>query len=216
MFADSFDHLNAIAIAPSPILQSQAALRQLTNLNAPIEKNATVNESSAEPRELGVAEEARSSNPAAKSYTAEEQQKISELAARDREVRAHEAAHASVGGIYAGAPSYNFARGPDGKNYAVSGEVSIDVSPVAGNPQATIDKAQIVRRAALAPAQPSLQDRAVASAALALEQSARQELQMQNNSRETSPTNSEPKLATFTYIAQAPSSELGSMVNELV
>ncbi len=208
--------MNAIAIAASPILQSQAALRQLTNLNAPIEKNATVNESSAEPRELGVAEEARSSNPAAKSYTAEEQQKISELAARDREVRAHEAAHASVGGIYAGAPSYNFARGPDGKNYAVSGEVSIDVSPVAGNPQATIDKAQIVRRAALAPAQPSLQDRAVASAALALEQSARQELQMQNNSRETSPTNSEPKLATFTYIAQAPSSELGSMVNELV
>lgn len=208
--------MNAIAIPASPILQSQAALRQPTNLSAPIEKNATDNESSAEPRELGAPEESRSSNPAAKSYTSEEQQKISELAARDREVRAHEAAHASVGGIYAGAPSYNFARGPDGKNYAVSGEVSIDVSPVAGNPQATIDKAQIVRRAALAPAQPSLQDRAVASAAIALEQSARQELQMQNNSREASPTNSESKLATFTYIAQSSSSEPGSMVNELV
>ena len=135
---------------------------------------------------------------------------------RDREVRAHEAAHASVGGIYAGAPSYSFARGPDGKNYAVSGEVSIDVSPVAGNPQATIDKAQIVRRAALAPAQPSSQDRAVASAAIALEQSARQELQMQNNSQEASPANSESKLAIFTNVAQAPPSEPGSVVNELV
>ena len=119
-----------------------------------------------------------------------------------------------MGGIYAGAPSYSFVRGPDGKDYAVSGEVSIDVSPIAGNPQATIDKAQIVRRAALAPAQPSLQDRAVASAAIALEQSARQELQMQNKSQEASPANSESQLAIFTNIAQAPPAEPGSAVNE--
>ena len=77
-------------------------------------------------------------------------------------------------------------------------------------------KAQIVRRAALAPAQPSSQDRAVASAAIALEQSARQELQMQNNSQEASPANSESKLAIFTNVAQAPPSEPGSVVNELV
>lgn len=98
------------------------------------------------------------------------------MAARDREVRAHEAAHANVGGIYAGAPSYQYQRGPDGRNYAVGGEVSIDTSPVPGDPQATIAKAQVVRRAALAPAQPSLQDRAVASEALAMEQQARREL----------------------------------------
>lgn len=118
--------------------------------------------------------------------TREQQREVSSLAARDREVRAHEAAHANVGGIYAGAPRYSYQRGPDGNNYAVSGEVSIDTSPIPGDPQATIAKAQIVRRAALAPAQPSPQDRAVASEALAMEQAARLELQReQGRSNET-------------------------------
>jgi len=208
--------MNAISIPASLGLQSQGVIRQPADLGMPREINATANQSSAETREVDSAKEPRPTNAATEPYTPEEQQKITELAMRDREVRAHEAAHASVGGIYAGAPSYSFARGPDGKNYAVSGEVSIDVSPVAGNPQATLDKAQIVRRAALAPAQPSSQDRAVASAAIALEQSARQELQMQNNSQEASPANSESKLAIFINVAQAPPSEPGSVVNELV
>lgn len=101
---------------------------------------------------------------------------VRELAARDREVRAHEQAHASVGGRYASAPSYTFQRGPDGRQYAVGGQVSIDVSPIPGDPEATLAKARIVRRAALAPAQPSAQDRAVAAEAGALEQQARIEI----------------------------------------
>ncbi|MBJ6137239.1 hypothetical protein JAO79_06855 [Marinobacter litoralis] len=98
--------------------------------------------------------------------TESELQELSELKARDREVRAHEAAHQAVGGQYAGAISYSYERGPDGAQYAVGGEVPIDVSPVAGDPQATIEKMRVVRAAAMAPAQPSSQDRAVAAEAM--------------------------------------------------
>lgn len=91
---------------------------------------------------------------------------LSELKARDREVRAHEAAHQAVGGQYAGAISYVYQRGPDGAQYAVGGEVSIDTAPIDGDPQATIEKMRTVRAAALAPAEPSPQDRAVAAQAM--------------------------------------------------
>jgi hypothetical protein len=111
--------------------------------------------------------------------TDEELALVRELAATDREVRAHEQAHAAVGGPYAGSPSYTYTRGPDGRQYAVGGEVPIDVSPVEGNPEATISKARIVRRAALAPAQPSGQDRSIAARATAMEQQARIELREQ-------------------------------------
>ncbi|MDN3378581.1 MULTISPECIES: putative metalloprotease CJM1_0395 family protein [unclassified Pseudoalteromonas] len=88
---------------------------------------------------------------------------ITELKARDTEVRVHEQAHASVGGQYAGSPSYEYQRGPDGQNYAVGGEVQIDVAEIEGDPQATIEKMQTVRAAALAPAEPSGADRAIAA-----------------------------------------------------
>lgn len=97
--------------------------------------------------------------------TEEEERVVRELSARDREVRAHEQAHATVGGQYAGSPSYTYQSGPDGKQYAIGGEVPIDISPVNGDPQATIDKMRVVIAAALAPAEPSGQDRKVASIA---------------------------------------------------
>lgn len=105
----------------------------------------------------------------------QQQQEIQQLSARDREVRAHEQAHAAVGGQYAGAPRYQYERGPDGVRYAVGGEVSIDVGPAATASE-TIQKMQTVRRAALAPAEPSPQDRRVAAQASATEAEARQEL----------------------------------------
>lgn len=104
---------------------------------------------------------------------------IRELAARDREVRAHEQAHQAVGGQYAGGMSLTFERGPDGKRYAVAGEVPIDISPVPGNPEATLIKAEQVRRAALAPAEPSAQDRAVAAAAMQLKMEAQIEVRQE-------------------------------------
>ncbi|SDT92172.1 putative metalloprotease CJM1_0395 family protein [Halopseudomonas salegens] len=104
------------------------------------------------------------------------QQEIRTLAQRDREVRAHEQSHLAVGGQYAGPVSYDFQRGPDGRQYAVGGSVAIDVSPVANNPEATLQKMQQVQRAALAPAEPSPQDLAVAAQAAQQAAASRAEL----------------------------------------
>ena len=109
--------------------------------------------------------------------TQEAEQAIAALKARDREVRQHEQAHKAVGGPYAGAISYEYVTGPDRQRYAVGGEVQIDASPVAGDPEATIRKMEIVRAAALAPVEPSPQDRAVAALAQSLMLAAQAELQ---------------------------------------
>jgi hypothetical protein len=109
-----------------------------------------------------------------------EQQKkvIEELKTRDREVRAHEQAHvAAAGGLAQGGPTYTYQYGPDGRAYAIGGEVNIDTSP-GRTPEETIDKARQIRAAALAPSDPSDHDRAVAAAAQ-LEAQARQELAQQ-------------------------------------
>ena len=115
----------------------------------------------------------------------EERQDVEQLKRIDREVRAHETAHAAVGGQLAGAPQLSFTTGPDGKRYAVSGEVSIDTSKVANNPQATIDKMLQVQRAALAPASPSSQDLKVAAIANQVANQARVELNLQRNEEAT-------------------------------
>ena len=91
-----------------------------------------------------------------------------QLASRDREVRAHEQTHASIGGAYAGAPSFNFTSGPDGQLYATSGQVSIDTSAIENNPEATLEKAQIIIRAALSVSEPSAADRKIAAEAKSL------------------------------------------------
>ena len=122
----------------------------------------------------------------------DELQTIRELAQRDREVRNHEQAHQAVGGLHAGAMSLTYTTGPDGKRYAVAGEVSIDISPVPGNPEATMDKAERIRRAALAPAEPSAQDRAVAAQATQLQIEAQAELrQMEREAREAAERDTE-------------------------
>jgi hypothetical protein len=93
------------------------------------------------------------------------QQEIDQLKARDQEVRQHEAAHAAVGGSATGSPSFSFEQGPDGIRYAVDGEVSVDLSPISGDPAATIAKMQKIHAAALAPVNPSSQDKSVAARA---------------------------------------------------
>ncbi|GAA0854974.1 putative metalloprotease CJM1_0395 family protein [Aliiglaciecola litoralis] len=104
-----------------------------------------------------------------------EKKEIEELKSRDQEVRSHEQAHAAVGGQYAGSPSYEFESGPDGKQYAVGGEVPIDISEEK-TPEETIRKMQQVRAAALAPADPSPQDLRVASEATKLATEARSDV----------------------------------------
>lgn len=110
----------------------------------------------------------------------EDQEQVAEMKKRDQEVRTHEQAHITAGGAHVrGGASYSYESGPDGKRYAVAGEVSIDTSTEDGDPQATIDKMQTVRSAALAPADPSAQDRRVAAEASQKEAAARMELQEQ-------------------------------------
>jgi hypothetical protein len=106
----------------------------------------------------------------------EEAEEVRDLEKRDREVRTHEQAHKSAGGSYAGSIHLDYATGPNGKRYASSGSVSIDVSPVKGDPEATLRKMQIVQRAATAPADPSGADRQVASRAASTASQARAEL----------------------------------------
>ncbi len=114
------------------------------------------------------------------------QQVITQLKARDREVKAHEAAHLAAAGQYAtGGANYSYTTGPDGKQYANGGEVGIDTSPVPNDPQATLIKAQQIQRAALAPAEPSAQDRSVASQASQMAMQARQEIAEQRQETST-------------------------------
>jgi len=123
----------------------------------------------------------------AEELTAEEQQHVKELKQRDAEVKAHEAAHlGAAGGLALGGASYEYQKGPDGRNYAVGGEVSIDSSPVSGDPNATIVKARQIRSAALAPANPSSQDHKVATKASQMEVEARQELSKNHHNSQDS------------------------------
>ena len=98
-------------------------------------------------------------NPAVEELSSEQRQALEKLKKRDQEVKAHEKAHAAAGaGIVQGGATYQYQRGPDGKMYAVGGEVKIDTTPER-DPEDTIRKMQQVRKAALAPTQPSAQDR---------------------------------------------------------
>ncbi|WP_261593070.1 putative metalloprotease CJM1_0395 family protein [Pseudoalteromonas holothuriae] len=139
----------------------------LYSSNAQAEKNKTIEDKEQQGRQQGqqkgdgAQDESKEVNNEQEEQV--KQQEIQELKARDQEVRLHEQAHARVGGQYAGSPSYEYQRGPDGNNYAVGGEVMIDVAEVPGDPQQTIDKMQTVRAAALAPAEPSGADRAIAA-----------------------------------------------------
>lgn len=120
--------------------------------------------------------------------TEDERAQVDELKQTDRKVRAHEQAHAAAGGAYASSPSYEYENGPDGNRYAIGGEVSIDVSPVSGDPEATIQKMEVVKRAALAPAEPSPQDRAVAAQADQTRLKAQAELREQNTEEQQAAT----------------------------
>ncbi len=127
-------------------------------------------------RQAALSQERRANSGRTEEELKTEQKQIQDLAARDREVRAHEQAHAAVAGQYAGSPTYSFVRGPDGVSYAVGGSVEVDTSPIPGDPEATLRKAQQLRRAANAPAEPSSQDGRVAAQAAKMELEARAEL----------------------------------------
>ncbi len=108
---------------------------------------------------------------------AQEQALVQELQMRDQEVRAHELAHKAVGGGLASAATFTYQQGPDGKQYAIGGEVQIQVAPGA-TPEDTLRRANQVRAAATAPANPSPADLRAASMATRLEQQAQAEISL--------------------------------------
>jgi len=110
-----------------------------------------------EPSQTAGAGEQRKEQPTPENpggLTPEELQVVRSLQIRDRQVRQHEQAHVAVAGRFkTSGPTFQFTTGPDGRQYAVGGEVGISTSPES-TPEASLVKARTVRRAALAPADP--------------------------------------------------------------
>ncbi|MDX5592760.1 putative metalloprotease CJM1_0395 family protein [Pseudovibrio sp. SPO723] len=151
------------AVAASPSVRPQTEETAKFNIDYAVPKDSV---------EIGsnlfnnpVAASSESNDASGERLSESEQQQVEELQERDAEVRTHEQAHVAAGGPYVSAPTYTEQRGPDGRSYAIGGEVSIDASPISGDPEASIAKLQTVIAAALAPMQPSAQDQAVANQA---------------------------------------------------
>jgi len=159
--------------APSSFFSEKSAIVELSGHNP---RATEVPEDSKSQSNSSQTESSSETGPKKTELTDEQKQEVKELEQRDQEVRQHEQAHIAAAGGYAkGGPTFEYQKGPDGKQYAVGGEVKIDTSKEK-DPQKTIQKAAVIRRAANAPAEPSGQDRAVAAAASQLEAEARREL----------------------------------------
>ena len=164
-----FDGLAALAGVSSRANAARPAIATVAPATAPRARQQDRVELSPEVRSSGR-------------LTEQEQKELDELRTRDREVRMHEQAHKAAAGPHGGPISFSFTTGPDGKRYAVEGEVPIDVSPVEGDADATIRKMQQVRAAALAPA-----DRQVAAKAQQIEREAQTEQLQQEKDEPSEP-----------------------------
>jgi hypothetical protein len=124
----------------------------------------------------------KSANP--NQLTPEQEQVVAKLKQREAEVKAHEAAHKAAAGPYASAPSYTYTTGPDGRQYITGGEVQIDMSAIQGDAEATVRKMEQIKRAALAPADPSSADRAAAAQADAIKLQAQSQEKEEREAKE--------------------------------
>ncbi len=161
-----------------------------------------------------------SPNLAVEVLNPEQKQEVDKLKKRDQEVKAHEKAHPSAGaGIVQGVATYQYQRGSDGRMYAVGGEVKIDTSRER-NPEDTIRKMLQVKKAALSPSQPSVQDRSVAAQASQVEAEARVELTKKitgkpNGNQEDRLTAYSPQLSEITDPTHK-TSNIGRRINIIV
>ncbi|WP_330148544.1 putative metalloprotease CJM1_0395 family protein [Shewanella oncorhynchi] len=166
--------VDAPATASNPDYSQQVLAAVFAPNDNQLEKQ--VQEEESQKQQIAAAEEAKQQSlvqqaqeqeiQAQEKAQAQQQQQVDELKTRDSEVKAHEHAHATVGGQYAQSPSFKYEKGADGQRYATDGEVQIDVSPVGGDPLATINKMKQVYAAAMAPVDPSSADIRVAAEAL--------------------------------------------------
>ncbi|MCN4144792.1 MAG: hypothetical protein LC437_07010 [Thiohalomonas sp.] len=147
-----------------------------------LEENSSESEKFLADEELSAKEKPLSSEE----LSDDELLEIEELKRRDTAVRGHEQAHLSAAGSLAqSGANFSFETGPDGNRYAVGGDVNIDTSALAGDPQATLRKAQQICRAASAPVDSSSQDRSVAAQVSRMEAQARVEIPQQVREKQT-------------------------------
>lgn len=152
-----------------------------------------------------------------------EKQQVEKLKQRDTEVRTHEQAHlAAAGSLALSGPNYVYQTGPDGKQYAIGGDVKIDTSK-GRTPEETAQKAKQIRAAALAPAEPSAQDMKVAAAAASMEMEATAKLSEKNSKNSDKPygqasdedsATAEVTSARQVFAASASENENGDQPNE--
>jgi len=201
--ANQGTHGSMLSISPTIPQQTQsqqAQQKDITGVHAHVDsdqKTHANNNPAKVVNEAKSAEKNTNTKDPNLEFTEAEKQILNELKARDREVRAHEQAHAAAAGSLAkGGPSYEYQKGPDGQLYAIGGHISIDVSIVPGDPKATLEKAEKIQRAALAPAQPSAQDRAVAANASSMAAEARVEIRQEAIEQQQTDNVSEFDLST--------------------
>ncbi len=124
----------------------------------------------------GASNPASSPSPAAASpvaakrldqLSAAERADIARFQQRDQQVRQEEKAHAAVAGDLAGPINYIYQRGPDGRQYAVGGSVSVQAKTVTGDPAEAKRLSGRMAVAANAATSPSAQDLATARMAYA-------------------------------------------------
>jgi len=104
------------------------------------------------------------------------QHTIDRLKSRDREVRAHEMSHSTNPGlIKIGSAQFDYTIGPDGKAYATGGKVTLTTGS-SRTPEDALSKAEALKKAAMAPGEPSSQDFQTLNAAVAMEFEARNQI----------------------------------------
>ena len=137
---------------------------------------ATSNPSTTSSQSSSSAQQTTAAATTSKELTPEQQRQVADLKRIEANVIAHEQAHMAVGrDLVTSGPSYSYTYGPDGKPYAIGGEVNIDTSPEQ-KPEANISKGEHIVETALAPRDPSTQDYRVAAVGTQMADEGRVEL----------------------------------------
>lgn len=176
--------VSSISSSSTIALDFANARQLLTAAQTPSTPRENANDLAAKDQDVSATQPSEASAQSGKStqLSDAEAAQLAKLQARDRQVRQHEFAHlAASGGLATSGASFTYQKGPDGVNYAVGGEVSIDTSP-GRTPEETVSRAQQIQTAALAPADPSGQDRAVAAQARQMESNARAQMALSTSS----------------------------------
>ncbi|MDF1882554.1 hypothetical protein JHD49_01220 [Sulfurimonas sp. SAG-AH-194-C21] len=158
-YAIKLGESQTLVVDDDPVAKARAEAKKLRSEQSQEEQKAQESKKSSDPKELSQ----------------DEERLVKDLASRDSEVKAHEAAHQGAAGGLAGAASYTYQQGPDGRMYAIGGEVSIS-TPSGSTPEETLKNARSLASAALAAGDPSPQDFSVASSARVMEMKALQEI----------------------------------------